>query len=65
MLVARLRRIKGLDLGGMGFRFGFQLEQLGEPGGATLAQAFTEVVNQSSGRLFWLLSLHRFSVIHG
>ncbi len=48
-LLARLKRIKGLDLGGMGFRFGFQLEQLGEAGGATLAQAFTEVVDQSGG----------------
>ncbi len=48
-LLARLKRIKGLELGGMGFRFGFQLEQLGEAGGATLAQAFTEVVDQSAG----------------
>lgn len=47
-LLARLRQVKGLDLGGMGFRFGFQLDQLGEAGGATLAQAFTEVVDQSS-----------------
>jgi hypothetical protein len=46
-VLARLHRIKGLDLGGMGFRFGFQLEQLGESGGATLAQAFREVVDQS------------------
>jgi hypothetical protein len=28
-LLARLRRIRGLDLGGMGFRFGFQLGQQG------------------------------------
>ena len=48
-LLARLRRIKGLDLGGMGIRFGFQLDQLGEAGGVTLAQAFTEVVDQSGG----------------
>lgn len=48
-LLTRLRRIKGLDLGGLGFRFGFQLDQLGEAGGATLAQAFTEVVDQSGG----------------
>jgi hypothetical protein len=46
-VLARLHRVKGLDLGGMGFRFGFQLEQLGESGGATLAQAFREVVDQS------------------
>jgi len=31
----------------MGFRFGFQLETLGQEGGATMAQAFTEVVNQA------------------
>ncbi|WP_411872236.1 AAA family ATPase [Vulcanococcus limneticus] len=48
-LLARLRRIRGLDPGGMGFRFGFQLEQLGQSSGATLAQAFTEVVDQARG----------------
>lgn len=47
--LARLRRLRGVDLGGMGFRFGFQLEQLGEAGGATLAQALTEVVDQARG----------------
>ncbi|SBO42638.1 AAA family ATPase [Cyanobium sp. NIES-981] len=47
--LARLRRLRGLELGGMGFRFGFQLEQLGEPGGASLAQALTEVVDQAKG----------------
>ena len=45
----RLRRIRGLELSGMGFRFGFQLERLGEEGGATLPQALTEVVDQSGG----------------
>ena len=48
-LLTRLPRLRGLDLGGMGFRFGFQLEQLGEAGGATLAQALTEVVDQAQG----------------
>lgn len=48
-LLERLRHIKGLDLGGMGFRFGFQLERLGEAGGATLSQALTEVVDQARG----------------
>ncbi|MFM7264170.1 MAG: AAA family ATPase, partial [Cyanobium sp.] len=46
-LLARLRRLKGVDLGGLGFHFGFQLEQLGERGGTTLAEAFTQVVDQS------------------
>ena len=54
-LLSRLRRIKGLDLGGMGFRFGFQLDQLGEAGGVTLAQAFTEVVDQSGGDVVLIL----------
>ena len=31
----------------MGLKFGFQLETLGKEGGATLAQAFTEVVDQA------------------
>jgi hypothetical protein len=48
-VLTRLRRLRGLDLGGLGFRFGFQLEQLGEAGGATLAQALTEVVDQALG----------------
>jgi hypothetical protein len=48
-VLERLRRLRGLDLGGMGFRFGFQLEQLGQAGGATLAQAFTELVDQPGG----------------
>ncbi|MFM7675999.1 MAG: ATP-binding protein [Synechococcus sp.] len=48
-LLTWLGRIRGLDLAGMGFRFGFQLEQLGQTGGATLAQAFTEVVDQARG----------------
>jgi hypothetical protein len=48
-MLARVKRIQGLDLGGMGFRFGFQLEPLGKAGGATLAQAFAEVVDQSGG----------------
>nr|WP_286193157.1 MULTISPECIES: AAA family ATPase [unclassified Synechococcus] len=47
-LLGRLGRLRGLDLGGMGFRFGFQLEQLGHDGGATLAQAFTELVDQAN-----------------
>lgn len=41
-LLARMRRIKGLD-------------QLGEAGGVTLAQAFTEVVDQSGGDVVLIL----------
>lgn len=43
-LLASLRRV---DVAAMGLKFGFQLETLGKEGGATLAQAFTEVVDQA------------------
>lgn len=43
----RLNRISGLDLGAAGFSFGFKLAELGKPGGVSLAQAFTEVVDQA------------------
>jgi hypothetical protein len=45
-LLSRLRRLRGVDLGGMGLSFGFQLETVGAEGGATLAEAFTQLVDQ-------------------
>ncbi len=40
-----LQRFKGLNLGAVGLMtLGFQIEHLGTPGGATLAQAFSELV---------------------
>ena len=39
-----LQRFKGLNLGAVGLTLGFQIEHLGTPGGATLAQAFFELV---------------------
>lgn len=39
-----LQRFKGLNLGGAGFSFGFQLDSLGTTQGTTLAQAFAELV---------------------
>lgn len=46
-VLARLARIKGLNFGAVGFSFGFQLETLGQPNGATLAQAFVELSDQA------------------
>ncbi|RZT42157.1 AAA family ATPase [Cupriavidus agavae] len=43
----RLRRLTGADVSALGFKFGFKLDSLGEPGGATLAQALGEVVDQA------------------
>jgi hypothetical protein len=39
-----LKRVKGLDLGGAGFKFGFSLTELGKSEGNTLAGAFSELV---------------------
>jgi len=43
--LGRLKRLKGLDIGAAGLKFGFQLADLGTRGGPTLAQALTEVVD--------------------
>lgn len=43
----RLKGIKGLDLGGLGFKFSFNLSDVGKPEGVTLAEALREVVDQS------------------
>lgn len=45
--VARLKRVSGLDIGILSFKFGFKLETLGKENGPTLAQAFTEIVEQA------------------
>lgn len=42
-----LQRFKGLNLGAAGFSFGFQLESMGTRGGATLAQAFDELITKA------------------
>jgi len=40
-----LRRVTGADIGALGLKFGFKLDSLGDPGGATLAHALREVVD--------------------
>ncbi|WP_454914466.1 ATP-binding protein [Variovorax gossypii] len=40
-----LKRLKGLDLGAAGFKFGFSLTELGKDEGNTLAGAFSELVH--------------------
>lgn len=46
-ILKKLARVKGADIGAMGFKFGFKLDAIGESGGPTLAQAFVEVVDQA------------------
>jgi hypothetical protein len=45
-LLKRLSRLKKVDIAAWGLKFSFDLDQVGETGGATLAQALTEVVDQ-------------------
>lgn len=42
--LAMLRRLKGLDVGAAGLKFAFNLQDVGKPDGATLADAFSELV---------------------
>ncbi|PKO88197.1 MAG: ATPase [Betaproteobacteria bacterium HGW-Betaproteobacteria-10] len=46
-LLAKLQSIKGADIGALGFKFGFKLENLGREGGTVLAEALCEVVDQA------------------
>ncbi|AQV97233.1 ATPase [Cupriavidus necator] len=42
-----LKRVSSADVGALGFKFGFKLDSVGEPGGATLAQVLAEVVDKA------------------
>ncbi|WP_315124253.1 ATP-binding protein [Comamonas antarctica] len=46
-VLARLARIKGLDVEALGVKFGFELMDLGSKDGPTLAQALMEVVDKA------------------
>lgn len=48
-LLDRLRKTKGVNFGAAGFSFGIQLDTLGEPGGATLADVFVDLVRKAEG----------------
>lgn len=41
-----LERFKGMNIGAAGFSFGFQVDAVGKPGGATLGDVFTELVDK-------------------
>lgn len=46
-VLQKLRRVSGVEAGAAGFKFGFKLEALGKEGGASLAQAFSELIDQA------------------
>lgn len=41
-----LERLKGVNIGAAGISFGFQLDAVGKPGGVTLGDVFTELVDK-------------------
>jgi hypothetical protein len=43
----RLKKLRNAEVAVAGFKFGFKVESVGTEGGATLAQAFTQVVDQA------------------
>jgi hypothetical protein len=42
-----LQKLKQVDVGAMGLKFGFKLETIGTPTGPTLAQVLTDIVDQA------------------
>ncbi len=50
-----LERFKGLQVGAAGFSFGFQVDQVGKPGGVTLSEVFTELVDKVNTHVVLIL----------
>lgn len=46
-VLKKLANVSGGDVGAFGFKFGFKLDRVGEPGGVTLAQALLDLVDQA------------------
>ncbi|MBH1958041.1 MAG: ATP-binding protein [Burkholderiales bacterium] len=46
-MLQKLKRVSSLEAGAAGFKFGFKLADVGKDGGVSLAQAFTELIDQS------------------
>ncbi|MFO0444252.1 MAG: ATP-binding protein [Betaproteobacteria bacterium] len=50
-LLQKLRRVKGVDFGAAGISLSLQLDALGTPGGASLADVFVELVKKGQGHV--------------
>ena len=46
-MLQKLKQVSSVEAGAAGFKFGFKLADVGKEGGVSLAQAFTELVEQS------------------
>jgi hypothetical protein len=52
----KFKRVSGVDAGAAGFKFGFKLEAIGKTGGASLAQAFSELIEQAKTNVVLIVS---------
>jgi hypothetical protein len=54
-VLKKLERLGSVDVGAFGMKFGFKIENVGEVGGLTIAQALTEVVDQAKTDLVLII----------
>lgn len=54
-VLKKLERLGSVDVGAFGMKFGFKIENVGEAGGLTIAQALTEVVDQAKTDLVLII----------
>ena len=47
VVAERLKRLRSAEIAVVGFKFGFKVESVGTEGGATLAEAFMQVIDQA------------------
>lgn len=54
-VAAQVKRISQVDVGGGGFKFAFKLDQIGTAGGPTLAQVFTDLVDETKANVVLII----------
>jgi hypothetical protein len=54
-VLKKLERLGSVDVGAFGMKFGFKIENVGEVGGLTIAQALTKVVDQAKTDLVLII----------
>ncbi|MDB5930192.1 MAG: hypothetical protein JWR60_1899 [Polaromonas sp.] len=54
-MLRNLKKISSVEAGAAGFKFGFKLADVGKQGGVSLAQAFTELIDQSKTDLVLII----------
>lgn len=50
-ILQKLRRVSSVEAGAAGFKFGFKLADVGKEGGASLAHAFSELIDQAKANV--------------